>query len=156
MMNFISFGSIYLFFKDKEKSILSLIIFFPILLQYDMHHSRSAVSMSLGLLFFDSFYKKHYLKSLLFFAIAMMFHRTALILIVIPPIIFLTKYLQFTWNKMFYVSMLLIFTVILSIRFDLISVLISPLNNNLTSKLYFKMSSYLQNNRWLSKMCPSS
>lgn len=150
-MNFISLSLLYIFVNRRSKNkMLSIFVFFPIFLIFDMHHSRSAVALSSTLMFFDSFYDKKYLKSLLYLFLGYAFHKSALIMLVlvfVPTIENLIsgyKQQKIVKTSLFFVVILYIFVGI----FNPIKILIIPLNNTVTQFLYLKINSYLSDVQW--------
>lgn len=96
-MNAISVGLTYItinkFSKYKE---LSIIFFMPILLQYDMHATRSAVAASMICLACCYYYESYYWKSINFFVGGFIFHRSVLVIILIPCFDFIRKKMKKT------------------------------------------------------------
>ena len=152
VMNAISIFAVYKFCEKYSKDlVLSAILFFPIMLMFDMHHSRSAVAMSLGLWFFSFLNDKKYLEATLSLLIAALFHKSAFLLIVIVPIIsldYLTqlqeRFIHQKEKKLVFVFLLSLFLII----FNPMSIVTLILNNPITAALHYKFVSYLGNERW--------
>lgn len=151
-MNAISIYAVYRFvIKYSKNPYLSAVLFFPFMLIFDMHHSRSAIAISLGLWVIAFLYEKKYLKSLLMLLIAYSFHRSALVILVFAPFILLTQVdsiqmrLSTLKNQKIVVILFLVgvFTVFTPMRIILIL-----LNNPVTAGLHYKIVSYLANDQW--------
>lgn len=83
-MNIISLTCIYKFIKKVSPDIiLSVIIFFPYFLQFDMHASRTAVAMGFGCLAIYYLINEKVNKYLIYLLLAASFHKTAIILILV-------------------------------------------------------------------------
>lgn len=151
-MNFISFSCVYYFVKKHSKNIsLSLLLFFSFVLLFDMHHSRSAIAMSAGLVFFDALREKKYVKSLLFFLLAFSFHRSALVLLILMPIALYPNWYPcldkiFCFSKRYFIIILGL--LILFHFYTPINLFTFFLNNPLTMTLAEKIERYLINDRW--------
>lgn len=82
IMNFLSIlPTFYLTAKESANPFLSVLIFLPIFIQFDMQTSRTATAIGLGLMSIYANSKREYLKSLIFFILALSFHRSSVILI---------------------------------------------------------------------------
>lgn len=151
-MNFISFSCVYYFVKKHSKNIsLSLLLFFSFVLLFDMHHSRSAIAMSAGLVFFDALREKKYVKSLLLFLLAFSFHRSALVLLILMPIALYPNWYPcldkiFCFSKRYFIIILGL--LILFHFYTPINLFTFFLNNPLTMTLAEKIERYLINDRW--------
>lgn len=94
-MNMVSIGLTYYSINKYGKyKVLSTIIFLPILLQYDMHATRSAVAASLVCISYFSFIENKYKKSLLFFLGSICFHRSVMIILLFPIFLFIKSKLK--------------------------------------------------------------
>ena len=71
----------YVTAKKSKKPFLSAIIFMPLFLQFDMQTSRTATAIGLGLLSLNFMTEKRRILALVFLALAVSFHRSALILL---------------------------------------------------------------------------
>lgn len=86
-MNLISIGCVYKFIKQySPDKILSVLVFLPLYLQYDMHASRTAVAMGIGLFSYRYLKERRFLKYVAIIALAACFHKSAWILL---PIYFI-------------------------------------------------------------------
>ncbi|HHF2865962.1 TPA: EpsG family protein [Vibrio alginolyticus] len=74
------FPTFYIISKLSDKPSLSLLVFFPFFLIMDMHSSRTAVAAAFGLLGALSLFENRNVKASIFFAIAISFHSSAIIL----------------------------------------------------------------------------
>lgn len=150
-MNAISFYSVYYFInKYSLQKELSLCLFFSIALLFDMHHSRSAVGISLGLLVYDAIVEKRYIKSLMFVLIAVSFHKSSFVLLILYPIL-LGKTLLLQQHLIKKINIKILVLVILIIFFHFyspIDLILTILNNPITGSLHNKLASYFRNDRW--------
>lgn len=151
-MNTISFICMYIFINKRSRNkSLSLFLLFPIVLYFDMHHSRNAVAMSAGLLFFDALIDERYFKGLLFLLLAYSFHRSAMVLLALVPLILIRnnkEYLNKT-KLLFRKHRVLIFLLLMLVLFiNPMKIALTLLNNPLTANFYVKLNSYLLNDRW--------
>lgn len=82
IMNFLSIlPTFYLTAKESANPFLSVLIFLPIFIQFDMHTSRTATAIGLGLMSIYQNSKRNYLSSLAFLIFSISFHKSAVILI---------------------------------------------------------------------------
>ncbi|BBQ25350.1 hypothetical protein WP2W18C05_15660 [Aeromonas sp. WP2-W18-CRE-05] len=70
-------------YKYSCYRVLSLLIWYPFVLTMNMQASRSSVAAAFGLVFIISFLNKSYLKSVIFFALSISFHTSAISLLAI-------------------------------------------------------------------------
>lgn len=152
VMNAISIGSVFYFVNrySKQKELSSL-LFFPIMMLFDMHHSRSAVGISLGLIIFDMLIRKKVLFSIIPLLVAISFHKSSVILLLLYPLILLKSF-DHTQMKLSTKPKLKIFVIIV---FALIFYFFNPadiilylFNNKLLMPLYIKLNSYIANGKW--------
>ncbi|WP_318517017.1 EpsG family protein [Photobacterium leiognathi] len=81
VMAFLSIFTVgYVIYRYSDYKILSLLVWLPYILTMNMQSSRISVAAGFGLLFIIFFYKKDYIKSILFFLLAMSFHSSAICL----------------------------------------------------------------------------
>jgi hypothetical protein len=73
----------YVIFKYSPYKILSLLIWMPYFLAMNMQTSRTSVAAAFGLLFIVYYYKKKWIIALLSILLAVSFHSSALILILV-------------------------------------------------------------------------
>ncbi|MCH7296579.1 EpsG family protein [Acinetobacter higginsii] len=73
----------YAIFKYSPYKILSLFIWMPYFLAMNMQTSRTSVAAAFGLLFMISIFNKKWIMALLFFSIAISFHSSSLILVLV-------------------------------------------------------------------------
>lgn len=151
-MNAISIYCVYsITMKYSRNGYLTALLFFPILLQFDMHHSRMAVAMSAGLWFVSFLYEKKYLKSLLMFLLALSFHNSSIILLVMVPLVVIPKVneLQVSLFRKPSKKMLAIVIIMgILVLINPLDIMVGILDNPLTKQLSIKISSYLANDRW--------
>lgn len=92
IMNLISIYLTYYAIKNYSlNKVLSTLIFLPIYLQFDMHATRSAIAASFTCIALFYYWKKIYIFSLPFLIGAICFHKSALIILLIPIIDFFVK-----------------------------------------------------------------
>ncbi len=133
---FISVGLVLIIVKKYSLNPnLSLVVFFPMFLMMDMHASRTAVSAVFGFLSIISMIEKKSKRSLFYFFLAISFHFSAIILVLLPfallplPILFL----------------ILIFSIIFSVSigaYDLLVLIVDLIDNPLIT---YKFYNYLAN-----------
>nr|WP_245329646.1 EpsG family protein [Enterococcus alcedinis] len=88
VMNLISLSCVYIFIKRYSKDkMLSVLLFLPLYFQLDMHAARTAVSVGIGLLGFEYIKDKKIIKFTIIVILASMFHKTALILFLLYPLV---------------------------------------------------------------------
>lgn len=88
IMNFISITFTYISInKYSEDKILSVLVFFPLFLMFDMHASRTAVAMSICLYGFRYILEKKFIKYFICVFIASNFHKSALITLLLYPFV---------------------------------------------------------------------
>lgn len=81
-MNFISLTCITVFIKKySDNWCLSLLLFLPLFFQFDMHAARTAVAISISCLGLGYALEKKLFRFILMVLFAMMFHKTALIVL---------------------------------------------------------------------------
>ncbi|MCR3930616.1 EpsG family protein [Aeromonas caviae] len=73
----------FVIYKYSCYKILSLLIWYPFILTMNMQASRSAVAAAFGLVFIVSFFNKNHLKSVIFLALSLSFHTSAISLLAI-------------------------------------------------------------------------
>lgn len=73
----------FVIYKYSCYRVLSLLIWYPFVLTMNMQASRSSVAAAFGLIFIVSFLNKNYLKSVIFFALSLSFHTSAISLLAI-------------------------------------------------------------------------
>lgn len=109
IMSIISIGNIsYAVHKLSPYPILSILIYLPSYLYFDMHHTRSAIAMSFIILAWMHFYNKKKLWSLMCFILAIAFHKTAFIFLLLLP------FLLFKMNRIIAYLTLVVFAVVTS------------------------------------------
>ena len=82
LMNAISIIPVaYVTIKYSKNPFLSAIIFLPVFIQFDMQTSRTASAVGLGLMTIKFFADRKLFKTLIFFILAMTFHRSSIILL---------------------------------------------------------------------------
>lgn len=88
VMNLISLSCVYAFIKEYSKDkMLSVLLFLPLYFQLDMHAARTAVSVGIGLWGFKYIKDKKIIKFTIIVILASMFHKTALILFLLYPLV---------------------------------------------------------------------
>lgn len=70
-------------YKYSCYRVLSLLIWYPFVLTMSMQASRSSVAAAFGLIFIISFFKRNYFRAVLFFALSLSFHTSAISLLVV-------------------------------------------------------------------------
>lgn len=151
-MNAISFGATYYFCnKYSKKPSLSLLLFYSFVLLFDMHHSRSAVAIGMGLMMFDSILEKKYFRMVFYFIVGFLFHKTTVILVLLPIVLNLNsikkiqqKYKHSIWIKLGCIMFLMIIFYLL----NPIRLVVNLLDNSLTAPFYVKLNAYLANPQW--------
>lgn len=135
-MNFISvYVTYFVINKYSSNKILSTIIFLPIYLQFDMHATRSAVSAALGSLSFFIYKSGQYKKASLFFVFSILFHKSSVVLLLIPLYdFFVKKYKRMNYKKLEIFLLLLAIMPIFRILENILKFLSSF--NNMFLKLY--------------------
>lgn len=87
IMNFISITCMIMVInKYSENKALSLLVFFPIFLSFDMHASRTAVAISISFLSMKYIIERKFLRYIFFIMLASTFHRSVIIAILLYPI----------------------------------------------------------------------
>lgn len=71
----------YISLRKSRNPFLSAIIFLPIFIQFDMQTARTATAVGLGLICINYFAERKRIRSLVFFILAMSFHRSSIILL---------------------------------------------------------------------------
>lgn len=146
-MNFFSLlPTAYVFIKKSENPFLSVLIFLPIFIQFDMQTSRTATAIGLGLLsiYFNS--EKKYFKSILFLAFAISFHKSAAILL---PFLIVMHIPIGNFLKILSVGLALMISVFSSRFMGIFSKLLSSLG---LSRLATKVVGYTFEGRFASSM----
>lgn len=118
----------YIITKYSEDIVLSTLIYFPILFQFDMHATRTAVAGSFGILALVCFYKNHYVNSSIFLLLAICFHKSACVLLAGFVLIYILKNIH--WKKYIYISLCILFVSV----FPIIKYVF--LNFNINYKIY--------------------
>ena len=72
---------------------LALFFWLPYFLTFNMHSSRTAVAAGFGVLFFNSFFNRRYIKTAFYFIAAISFHKAGLILLLVFLTLFNIKLL---------------------------------------------------------------
>ncbi|MDH0718591.1 EpsG family protein [Acinetobacter junii] len=103
----------YVIFKYSPYKLLSLFIWMPYFLAMNMQTSRTSVAAAFGLLFMISIYHKKWIMALLFFAIAVSFHSSSLILILVLLV-------GMSLKKLFYAIIIACTTLIFISPFDVL------------------------------------
>lgn len=150
-MNVISIGSIYYVInKYSRDANLSILLFIPFLLQYDMHHSRSAVAMSLTLLMFTKIFEGKYILALISGIISISFHKASILPITIVLIWTVIRKRNFTFKAIRYRSIFvsILFVYVLVQFVNPYNVVLGVLDVLGFSGMHYKLSSYLANERW--------
>lgn len=144
-MNILSLGSIfYVINKESSDKWLSLLIYYPIMLLFDMHHSRSAISINMGVLFIYFIYKREIFRAILSFLVAFSFHKSAIILLLLPMLIndsFIDIYSKTFFrikNRVVFIVVLLIISLLKPLQ--ILILLISKIEIS----LFQKIVSYIQ------------
>lgn len=119
----------------------SLVLYFPVYLLFDMHHSRASVAIAIGMLAFHYYNSHKMLKSVITIFVACLFHKSAAILFVIP----LLRYLNFSNKTVFALFIGLYITVSFVNLNDVISSLLSLMK---LGALKYKFDAYTSNPRW--------
>lgn len=138
-----AFISIYLtyYFVEKFSSnkILSTIIFLPLLLQFDMHATRSAIAASAGCLTLFYSFEKKYKLSFSFFFIGLCFHRSILIL----TLFMIIKFFFYVFDDKKYI-LISCFLVIISVFISLKQLILglSHINFFKSNIIIIKLSEY--------------
>lgn len=150
-MNAISIGSIYYVLKRYSKDIyLSILLFIPFLLQYDMHHSRSAVAMSLTLMMFIKIYEGKYIPALVSALLAVSFHKASILPIAIVCIWTIIRKknlkLKYITYRTVFITIFLLYIIVQFV--NPYQVVLGVLNILGLNGMHFKLSSYLSNERW--------
>lgn len=141
VMAAISVGATYfMIVKTSNHMLLSVFIFLPIMLQFDMHATRSGVAASLGLIAMYHFKNKNWKQFILFMIMAISFHRSSLVILCIPTYYFIREKCYLTIRKEVKIQILLIIIAILplfSIVFQVLPLL------NIDNVLFQKLENYL-------------
>lgn len=141
VMAAISVGATYfMIVKTSNHMLLSVFIFLPIMLQFDMHATRSGVAASLGLIAMYHFKNKNWKQFILFMIMAISFHRSSLVILCIPTYYFIRKKCYLTIRKEARIQILLIIIAILplfSIVFQVLPLL------NIDNVFFQKLENYL-------------
>lgn len=125
LMNAVSIIPIsYLSIKYSKNPFLSAIIFLPIFIQFDMQTSRTASAVGLGLLAIKFFTDRKWFKSLIFFILAMSFHRSSIILL---PFLFFMCFEMGNFFKIITVGLALAVSVFSKIVFRLLANILSAI-----------------------------
>lgn len=141
-MNLISLSCIYYFIKNySPDEMLSVLLFLPFFFQLDMHAARTAVAVSIGTVGFSFIKERKLIKFLLVVFFACLFHKTALILLLLYPLSFLNIPNKF---KIVSIVLLGVVSVIISFERILLAILevlpegkfVSKLNNYLGSEKF--------------------
>lgn len=136
IMNMISTYLTYYAIKHySTNKILSTLIFLPIYLQFDMHATRSAIAASFTCIALFYYWKRIYISSLLFLIGAICFHKSVLIILLIPIIDFCVKKIK---SKTIIIIELFLLVISFLPLFSYISNFLETLgiNNILFLKLY--------------------
>ena len=141
VMAAISVGATYfMIVKTSNHMLLSVFIFLPIMLQFDMHATRSGVAASLGLIAMYHFKNKNWKQFILFMIMTISFHRSSLVILCIPTYYFIREKCYLTIRKEVKIQILLIIIAILplfSIVFQVLPLL------NIDNVLFQKLENYL-------------
>ncbi|RHV63540.1 EpsG family protein [Clostridiaceae bacterium OM02-2AC] len=142
-MALLSTTLIYLIIKKSKNYLISLIIFLPYFLQFDMHASRTAIAACLASLSIYSYTKKAYKKTILLFILAMSFHRSAIVVLIYPVLDFINRKLnEKKYNIIIFMSSL--FFLVISVR----DILFSLANLFPSFKLFNQLLSYLSSDKY--------
>lgn len=137
-MNLISISSVFYIINVFSKNkVLSILAFLPFYFMFDMQTARSAVAIGLTLVAYSYLISNKFKKYFLFITFATFFHVTALIsLIILPLVYYFKKKDNININHiLIFIIVLLIFG--LSIRyFDLLGKIVLLINNDYLTKKY--------------------
>lgn len=136
----------YLTAKESVNPFLSVLIFLPIFIQFDMQTSRTATAIGLGLMAIYHNSKRNYFLSFLFFVFALSFHRSAVILL---PFLIL---MHFNLSRLFkLITAIIAFGLSIFSR-QMLAVLSRLLTNLGFGRMGIKVISYTFEGRFASSM----
>lgn len=149
-MNLISMLMLHTFIKKTSKNTMfSLVILFPFVLLYDMHHSRSAIAMSASLLVFYFAHEKKYTNMILSFIVGFIFHKSAIISVIfalVSQIDHETKFQKGISIK--FKSIIILCLVLLSIYGEPFVIVANIFNRMGFTRGYVKIVAYLSDPQW--------
>lgn len=113
--------SIYIYYESKDTVFSTLIFYLVYFISFNTM-MRQGMAMGVAMFALMCYKKKHYLFSVLFVAVAVSFHYSALILVLIPII----SHMKYKFRNLIYC---IIFAIIM-VRFNIIDIVLRGLNIN--------------------------
>lgn len=153
IMSLISLSTIYYIIdRYSENEYISWLMYYPFLIYFDMHHSRSAIAINFTLLFYIKLFVDHkFFASIPFAVVPVLFHKSSIIPISLIFLMFLIEkiYKGDVYNdleKNYYkiLGTFAILTYFLSLK-NLSNFLYK---NYSSSYLIIKFNSYINNEQW--------
>ncbi|MDD7305000.1 MAG: EpsG family protein [Peptoniphilaceae bacterium] len=147
LMNLLSIlPTFYITAKESVNPFLSVLIFLPIFIQFDMQTSRSATAIGLGFMAIYQNSKRNYLLSFLFFILALSFHSSSVIL---GPFLLLMHFDLGRAFKIFTVGLAFIISVFSKLMLSILSKLLTAMG---LGRMGLKIISYTFEGRFASSM----
>lgn len=127
----------YITIKESADPFLSVIIFLPIFIQFDMQTSRTASAIGLSMLASFFLAKKKYLRALFFFAFSVAFHKSALIVL---PFLILINFRIGNFIKIFTMGFALVTSVFSIVVFNIVGAITAAVGLGVISS---KLNTYV-------------